>query len=137
MFNKYVLGIGILLAVQSCSQISSSGDTSDTHQATAAPTPAQQAGERIYQQQCQVCHGVKERKSGPALAGVRERWAGAEDELVAFIRNSKAYLETGQGSKVAYAKALYEAANRMVMPPANLTDTEIDHLLQYVDYASQ
>lgn len=89
-------------------------------------------GKRLFQLHCASCHLVKKRLSGPKLAGVRQRWQGHEDDLIDFIQNSQAYME-GDNARSAYARALYEASNRMVMPAVDLSDEQVRAILAYVD----
>jgi hypothetical protein len=70
------------------------------------------------------------------LAGVGERWRGHEQDLIDFVRNSQAYLNANRPMS-AYARALYEAANKMVMPPTPLEDDDIRKMLEYIAYAER
>ncbi len=79
-----------------------------------------------------MCHNknMKDDLTGPALAGIRERWKGREDLLYQFIRNSAAVIASGD----AYSVALYKTWSKTVMNSfPNFSDEDIDNLLLYVD----
>jgi mono/diheme cytochrome c family protein len=94
------------------------------------------AGQALFRLHCQSCHEVNSRKSGPALAGVSLRWLGAEHELLEFIRNSQAFM-AAEHQKSSYARALFEASNKMIMPNVALNDEELQLILQYVSETEQ
>lgn len=93
-------------------------------------------GEQLVRLHCQQCHQVHTRLSGPTLAGVGQRWEGHEQDLIDFIRNSQEYMNANR-PKSAYVRALYEAANKMVMPPTPLEDDDIRKILEYIAYEEQ
>jgi mono/diheme cytochrome c family protein len=87
------------------------------------------AAENIFKEKCSMCHNINEDKIGPALAGTWLRWGKDAEKLKAFIKNSQAYINTGD----PYATKLYEKWNRSNMPAfPNLTDKELDALVEYV-----
>ena len=87
-----------------------------------------QDGKTLFQTNCASCHQVHKKLTGPALAGVEERWPNKKN-LYAWIRNSAAFLKTGD----AYANNLYNEYNKVAMNQFTaLTDKEIDALLGYI-----
>jgi cytochrome c2 len=87
-----------------------------------------QDGKTLFQTNCASCHQVHKKLTGPALAGVEERWPNKKN-LYAWIRNSAAFLKTGD----TYANNLYNEYNKVAMNQFTaLTDKEIDALLGYI-----
>ena len=87
-----------------------------------------QDGKTLFQTNCASCHQVHKKLTGPALAGVEERWPNKKN-LYAWIRNSAAFLKTGD----VYANNLYNEYNKVAMNQFTaLTDKEIDALLGYI-----
>ncbi|MBO9153123.1 c-type cytochrome [Chitinophaga sp. GCM10012297] len=86
------------------------------------------AGKALFQQNCASCHNVHKKLTGPALAGVEDRWADKK-LLHSWIRNSAAVLKTGD----KYANDLFNQYNKLPMTafPA-LTDANIDDILAYI-----
>lgn len=87
-----------------------------------------QEGKTLFQTNCASCHAVHKKGTGPALAGVEDRWPD-KGKLYAWIKNNQAVLKSGD----AYANALFLEYNKSPMNlfPA-LTDKEIDAILGYV-----
>lgn len=91
-----------------------------------------QAGKQLFKANCASCHNrnMKDKMIGPALGAVQERWAGREDLLYAWIRNSAAVVASGD----AYAVQLFKDWKSSTMPAfPRLTDAEIDHILKYIE----
>jgi len=87
-----------------------------------------QDGKALFQTNCASCHQVHKKLTGPALAGVEDRWPNKKN-LYAWIRNSAAFLKTGD----AYANNLYNEYNKVAMNQfPGLTDGEIDAILGYI-----
>ena len=87
-----------------------------------------QDGKTLFQTNCASCHAVNKKMTGPALAGVEERWPD-KAKLHAWIKNSAAFLKTGD----AYATNLYNEYNKTAMNLfPNFTDKEIDAILGYI-----
>ena len=98
----------------------------------AQAQPSIESGKQLFKANCAQCHNrnMKDKLTGPALGGVQERWAGKEDVLYAWIRNSQAVIASGD----PYAVALYNEWNKVLMNPfPNLTDDDIASILLYVD----
>jgi len=87
-----------------------------------------QDGKALFSQNCASCHAVNKKLTGPALAGVEDRWSDKKN-LYAWIKNSQAFLKTGD----AYANKLYNEYNKTAMNLfPNLTDKDIDAILAYI-----
>ncbi len=107
--------------------------------ATAAAAPAAGGGgdiakgKDLFTNNCQQCHNTSEvALVGPGLKGVRQRTPGA-DWLHKWVRNSSAVIATGD----AYAVGVYNKFNKVQMSSfPNLTDKDIDGILDYVDSES-
>lgn len=85
-------------------------------------------GQALFSSNCASCHAVHKDLTGPALAGVEERW-GDKKRLYSWIRNNQAFLKTGD----KYANELYLKWNKTQMNLfPNLTDPEIDAILGYI-----
>ena len=93
--------------------------------------PYNSIGKSLFLQQCACCHNpnMKARSTGPALAGVSQRWGGREKLLYRFIRNGEKVRKTGD----AYVNALYNEYGQIphiIFP--KLTDAEIDEILNFI-----
>mgnify|MGYP000093002683 FL=1 len=87
-----------------------------------------QDGKALFSQNCASCHAVNKKLTGPALAGVEDRWPDKKN-LYAWIKNNAAFLKTGD----AYANKLYNEYNKTAMNLfPNLTDKDIDAILGYI-----
>jgi mono/diheme cytochrome c family protein len=92
---------------------------------------AQADGKALFMANCASCHNknMKDKMTGPALYGVETRWSKKEN-LYAWIRNSSAFLKTGD----AYANGLYNEYNKSVMTAfPSLKDEEIESVLAYIE----
>ena len=87
-----------------------------------------QDGKALFSQNCASCHAVNKKLTGPALAGVEDRWPEKKN-LYAWIKNSAAFLKTGD----PYANKLYEEYNKTAMNNfPGLADADIDAILAYI-----
>lgn len=87
-------------------------------------------GKELFQANCQKCHLLDKKMTGPGLANVRNRWNDTSD-LYSWIKNSQAFLQTGD----KYAHDLSRNYDNAVMPAfPNLTDDDIYEILNYLDY---
>lgn len=86
-------------------------------------------GEKVFKQNCASCHKPDEKMTGPAIKGAKDRWAKSGGDIYAWIKNSTAYLKTGD----PYAKALFAEYNGSVMTPNAISNEEIDAVLYYAD----
>ena len=87
-----------------------------------------QDGKALFQANCAACHAVNKKLTGPALAGVEDRWPD-KAKLHAWIKNNAAVLKSGD----KYANDLYVEYNKTAMNLfPNITDKEIDAILGYI-----
>lgn len=100
-------------------------------------TAAQLNGKALFKQNCATCHNrnMIDNMTGPALAGVRERWADfAEADLYKWIRNSKAMVD----AKHPRALKIWKEWDRNMMTPfPNFSDEQISDILAYVEGVGQ
>ena len=92
---------------------------------------AEKGAELFNARGCAACHAkdMKTDLTGPALAGVRDRWPD-QAELYNWVRNSQEMVAAGH----EYGTALFEKFNKVPMLPyPDLTDEEIESLLLYVE----
>lgn len=88
-----------------------------------------QDGKALFTTNCASCHQVHKPSTGPALAGVEDRWPNKAN-LYSWIRNSAAFLKTGD----KYANDLYNTWNKTAMNQfPNLTDEEIGAIITYIN----
>ena len=81
-----------------------------------------QDGKALFSANCASCHAVNKKLTGPALAGVEDRWPDKQN-LYAWIKNSAAFLKTGD----PYATNLYNEYNKVAMNNfPGLSDADID-----------
>jgi mono/diheme cytochrome c family protein len=85
------------------------------------------AGKALFQTNCTSCHAVNKQLTGPALAGVQDRWTD-QKMLHAWIRNNQQVLKSGY----PYAVNLYKQYNVAMNVFANFTDKDIDDILAYI-----
>jgi len=91
-------------------------------------TVSAQDGKALFTTNCASCHQVHKPSTGPALAGVEDRWPNKAN-LYSWIRNSAGFLKTGD----KYANDLYNTWNKTAMNQfPNLTDEEIGAILTYI-----
>ncbi|WP_232825868.1 c-type cytochrome [Chitinophaga alhagiae] len=87
------------------------------------------AGKTLFQQKCASCHNPHKKLTGPALAGVEDRWPDKK-LLHQWIRNSASVLATGD----KYANDLFNEYSKLTMTPfPELKDEDIDNILAYVN----
>jgi mono/diheme cytochrome c family protein len=87
-----------------------------------------QDGKALFSANCASCHAVNKKLTGPALAGVEDRWPDKQN-LYAWIKNSAAFLKTGD----PYANNLYNEYNKVAMNSfPGLSDADIDAILAYI-----
>lgn len=90
-----------------------------------------QTGEQLFKSKCNVCHMLEKDGTGPNLKGAKQKWedAGELDFLYEWVQNSETLINSG---KSARAK---EMANwsPSVMTPQDVTNEQVDAILDYVD----
>ena len=87
---------------------------------------SQQNGKMLFMSKCASCHHVFKDMTGPALAGVTERWPNKK-ELFAFIRNPWEVM-----ARNAYARKQKAKFGSMMTAFPDLTDKEIQDILNYI-----
>lgn len=94
-------------------------------------TTAWSQGEGLFKQKCNTCHMVDKASTGPLLKGVKAKWndAGEGAMLYEWVKNSQALIQSG---KSTMAKAI-EGFSPTAMPPQQVTDAEVDQILDYID----
>lgn len=93
----------------------------------AAPTGDAKAGEALFKANCTSCHALNKRVLGPALAGVGNKQS--EEWLIKWIRNSPAFIATGDKDAVA----IYNEYNQAAMTPfPQFSDGDIKNILAYI-----
>lgn len=93
-----------------------------------AMTSVAQDGKTLFSTNCASCHAVNKKLTGPALAGVEDRWPD-KAKLHAWVKNSAAFLKTGD----PYANNLYNEYNKIAMNLfPGLADKDIDAILAYI-----
>ena len=87
-----------------------------------------QDGKALFNTNCASCHKMDQKLTGPALMGVHDRWPD-EKKLVSWIKNSQAFLKTGD----KYANDLYNEYGKVAMNSfESLSDAEIGAILKYI-----
>ena len=89
------------------------------------------AGKKLFEGNCAVCHAVHEQVIGPALSGVYKR--RPIDWIYAFVKNSQKVIHSGD----AYAVKLYEKYGRTQMTSfEDFSNENIDSLISYIKYST-
>jgi mono/diheme cytochrome c family protein len=133
LLTLVAIGSFLYFGLQVSLESSSAGSvTAQAQVVEAAPAPLSTeavAGEKVFKANCASCHKVNRAMTGPALAGINEKYAGDEAWLYEWIRNAPKLIN----EKDPKAVALYdEWAPNMMSAFPTLTDEEIDNLLAYV-----
>jgi len=99
--------------------------------------PSVEKGKDLFKANCASCHhkNMRDDLTGPALAGVEERWADyPREDLYKWIRNSQKLIREGHPKAVE----LWNAYKPIVMTPfPNLTDEDIESILMYIKDVEQ
>jgi hypothetical protein len=133
-----ILGLLFVIMISQCSMIMGN-EEEELSEILATEKieipPSILLGKNLFKNNCGSCHAknMKTKMTGPALAGVEERWNGNRINLRAWIRNSQAYINTGD----KYAKSLSLEYPSMMTAFPSLTNEEIDGILDYVRYVSE
>ncbi len=86
-----------------------------------------QDGKTLFQTNCASCHAVNKKVTGPALAGVEDRWPDRK-KLHAWVKNPAGFAKTD-----AYAANLIKEYSPTLMTAFSaLADKDIDAILDYV-----
>ena len=83
-------------------------------------------GKQLFNQNCAACHALNKKMTGPALAGVTEKYD--KDWLYQWVKNSPAMIKAGD----ADALKIYNEFNQAAMTPFPLlSNQDIDDILAY------
>jgi cytochrome c2 len=86
-----------------------------------------QTGEELFKTACSSCHTIKGgRLIGPDLTGIYDLRENAW--LVSFIRSSQKMIKAGDPDAVA----IFTEYNRIPMPDNNMTDAQINSIIDYI-----
>jgi cytochrome c551/c552 len=87
-----------------------------------------QDGHALFTANCASCHAVNKRLTGPALAGVEDRWPNRA-KIHDWVHNSTKVIQNGD----PYAVSLFNEFNKTQMTPfPQLSAKDIDAILDYV-----
>jgi mono/diheme cytochrome c family protein len=91
-------------------------------------TASELNGKNLYYKECLSCHGSFRKNDGPwlSLAGIESQWPDKK-ELFAFIRNPAEVI-----TRNAYARKLEEVYGLAMTGFPDLTDVEIQSILDYI-----
>ena len=89
-----------------------------------------EAGKTLFVSKCQACHSgdMKSNSTGPALGGIEAQWDDKE-KLHEWIRNNVKLTASGYPKAVEVSKMTPTVMNTF----DDLTDTQIDDILAYID----
>ena len=89
-------------------------------------------GKTMFQQNCQSCHGLDKKLVGPSLRGFTDRgpW-NKRDNIYKWIHNPAEFMATN-----AYAKALKEEYGQIMPPFPQLSEKDIDGIIEYISNSS-
>ena len=104
--------------------------TVNSEKATTFPPVSEAAsrGKELFHQNCQACHSLDKKLTGPALRGVTERgpWTDRAN-LYKWIRNPAAFIPT-----TAYTKALQNDYKQIMPSFPQLSEKDIDYILEFL-----
>ncbi|RSK43662.1 cytochrome c [Hymenobacter perfusus] len=92
-----------------------------------ADATAVAAGDALFKGNCAQCHAINEVVVGPALAGIRKR--RPEAWIQAWVKNSGKLVARGD----EYAVKIFNQYQQQQMPTFQLSDQEINQILDYVE----
>lgn len=96
-------------------------------------SPVALKGKDLFKNNCASCHNrnMHADLTGPALGGVRERWAAyPQTDLYQWVRNSQSLVSAGHPR----AQELWKKWSPTIMTSFNsLQDADIEAILTYVD----
>lgn len=90
-------------------------------------------GEALFKSKCASCHQIHKNGTGPMLSGARQRWAdaGEADLIVKWVQNNAALRASGASKRAAAVFKEYAGAQMTVF--SDLTDDQVNQILDYVD----
>lgn len=114
-----VLGIGVVVFLLFSISLIAQDELSPTQ-----GDPAQ--GKSLFNQNCAACHALNKKMTGPALAGVTEKYD--REWLYQWIKNSPGLIKSGDPD----ALKIYNEFNQAAMTPfPTLSNGDIDNILAY------
>ena len=90
-----------------------------------------QEGKTLFQQNCQSCHALDKKLTGPALRGFTSRgpW-GNREEIYKWIHNPAAYIQNDP-----YTQGLKNEYGAIMQAFPQLTNPQIDAIVEYIETA--
>ncbi|MCB0515411.1 MAG: c-type cytochrome [Chitinophagales bacterium] len=98
----------------------------DRTAAIAATNGAYEAGEKLFKSNCSSCHKVNAKMTGPALAGVYDKYEA--EWLHSWVKNSQAMVKAGDPRAVQ----IYNEYKLVMTSFPTLQNADIDNILAYV-----
>ena len=121
-----LLGLLFYSLLPSENRVEQSQTESAEKTTTAAPPSS---GQVIFQQNCQSCHALDKKLSGPSLRGVTERGPWTERKnIYRWIQNPGAFIPT-----TPYTVALQKEYGVIMPGFPQLSEKGIDALLDYIE----
>jgi mono/diheme cytochrome c family protein len=121
-----ILGLLFYSLLPSENRVEQSQTESAEKTITAAPPSP---GQVIFQQNCQSCHALDKKLSGPSLRGVTERGPWVERKnIYKWIQNPGAFIPT-----TPYTVALQKEYGAIMPGFPQLSEKDIDTLLDYIE----
>jgi cytochrome c551/c552 len=94
--------------------------------------PPVDEGKAIFLSRCAACHSINKTLTGPALAGVHERYP--IDWIVSFVQSSQTLVKSGNEKAIA----TFEKFNKIPMPDhLDLTGDNIKSIVEYIKSESE
>lgn len=120
-FSRFRSAIAILLLIF----LGQAARSQSFEEISAKPEYA--SGKSTFEANCQSCHKIHEKMTGPALAGVYDKYDRAW--LYKWIHNSQALIKSGDAAAVKIAA---EYNNSVMTAFPTLKEAEIDNILTYI-----
>ena len=120
-----LLGLLFYSLLPSENRVEQSQTESAEKTVTAAPPSP---GQVIFQQNCQSCHALDKKLSGPSLRGVTERGPWTERKnIYRWIQNPGAFIPT-----TSYTVALQKEYGIIMPGFPQLSEKDIDEMINYI-----
>jgi mono/diheme cytochrome c family protein len=90
-------------------------------------------GKGLFRTNCGSCHALNQKRIGPKLAGVNEKYADDKEWLYSWIQNAPAKINAGDPRAIA----LYEEYDKQMMTAfPSLADSDVEAILTYIEVES-
>jgi cytochrome c2 len=99
--------------------------------ATVTTTSSKPDGEFLFKNNCASCHKADKDFTGPALKGAKDRWAD-KSLLYDFVRDPATVISNDK-----YARALQQKYGSLMTASPQLTNADIDAILDYCNSYTQ